>query len=297
MGAEDSQFVAWLSIITPFIAGGLSGSIFTLLSRLWIEKNNQKIIKFSTRKQRFSTPKNISGKLIDSDELNISYKNKNYSHLALYSVQIENTGVGSIEGQSLIFTFPLNTDILEEEYSFNVPLITCKVEDSSSNEAIIKKYDLSRIERCDVVNINFLVDCDLLENIQFVPRGTDNVKYIMGEKEENESNLEQSVRRLLSLFVFYILLDGFSSMFPFGELLHALFGALIVTTLIPNISNIINLIFSRETFTGENTPVSVTINNEGNDAIIAWGLKHASVRKMGTSVGSTNFDPIENNQE
>jgi hypothetical protein len=297
MAAENSnQLVDLLKTIAPYITGGLAGAIFTLMSRIWTDKRNQKTIKFSMRKQKFSTPKNITNQFINPDELSISYKNKNYSHLALYSVRIENTGAGSIENQKVIFTFPRKTDILEKECTFNIPLVTCQIQDEISRETTIKNYSFSRIEKGDIININFLVDCELLDDIQFLPRGTDNVKYIAGLRDANESELEQSIKQVLFLFVVYILFDGFFSIF-IGGLFSVLTRALTVTVLIPDVLRIANLILPRETYKSEKSPVSVIINNEGNDSIIAWDLKDASAIKTGTSVGRTIFDPIENNQE
>jgi hypothetical protein len=297
MAVENpNQLVDLLKTIAPYITGGLAGAIFTLLSRIWTDKRNQKIIKFSTRKQKFSTPKNISDKFINPDELSISYKNKNYSYLALYSVRIENTGIGAIENQKVIFTFPRKTDILEEECTFNVPLATCQIQNETNKETTIKDYSFGRIEKGDIINIDFFVDCESLDDIQFLPRGSDNVKYITGLRDENESELEQSIKQILFLLVFYILIDGFFSIFV-GGLFSVLTRALTVTALIPDILRIANLIFPRETYRSEISPVSVTINNEGNDSIIAWDLKDASLKTIGTSVGRTIFDPIKNNQE
>lgn len=294
--ANSNQLVDLLKATAPYITGGLAGAIFTLLSRILTDKKNQKIIKFSTRTQKFSTPKNISSKFINPDELSISYKNKNYYHLALYSIRMENTGVGAIENQKVIFTFPQQTDILEEECTFNVPLATCQIQNETIREIIIKNYSFSRIEKGDIINIDFFIDCESLDNIQFIPRGSDNVKYITGLRDENEGELEQSIKQVLFLLVSYILVDGFFSIF-IGGLFSVLTRALTVTVLIPNILRIANLIIPRETYKSHKPPVSVIINNEGNDSIIAWDLKDASLKTIGTSVGRSIFDSIENNQE
>jgi hypothetical protein len=297
MAAENSnQLVDLLKTIAPYITGGLAGAIFTLMSRIWTDKRNQKTIKFSMRKQKFSTPKNITNQFINPDELSISYKHKNYSYLALYSVRIENTGVGAIENQKVIFTFPRKTDILEAECTFNVPLATCQVHDEASKETTIKDYSFNRIEKGDIINIDFFVDCESLDDIQFLPRGADNVKYITGLRDENEGELEQSIKQVLLLLVLYILIDGFFSIF-IGGLLSVLTRALTVTALIPDILRIANLIFPRETYKGVGSPVSVTINNEGNDSIIAWDLKDANLKTIGTSAGRSLLDPINNSQE
>ncbi|BAZ53277.1 hypothetical protein NIES4103_59510 [Nostoc sp. NIES-4103] len=272
MTVSDPQIIVFLKAIAPYVTGGLGGAIFTLLTRMWTDRSRRKIVKFSIGKQRFSLPDNISQGFIDSDSLTVSYKNEGYSHLALYSVTVENIGYGSVEGQKVVFIFPEKTTVIEEVCSCSVPTVTYKVEDYSTEAKITKDYTFTRIENSDSVTISFLVDCEFLDEIKCLPRGTDNVDYLIGDNRP-KSEIEQSVRKLLLYLVMFVIVGGFDIIPPLDDAVRAL----ILFVSIPDVTGLINSAFLRKASSSENNSVSVVIHNEGNNSIVTWGLRSVSV--------------------
>jgi hypothetical protein len=272
MIVSDSQIIVFLKAIAPYVTGGLGGAIFTLITRFWADRSRRRIIRFSIGKQRFSLPENISQDFIDPDSLTVSYKNKGYSHLALYSVKVENVGYGSVEGQKVVFIFPQKTTVIEEVCSCSVPTITYKVEDYSTKAKETKDYTFTRIENSDSVVISFLVDCEFLDDIQCLPRGTDNVDYVIGDNKP-KSEIEQTVRNLLLYLVIFVLVGAFDIIPPLDDAARAL----ILVLLIPDVTGLINLTFLRKASSSENSPVSIVIHNEDNNSIVTWGQRSASL--------------------
>lgn len=272
MVVSDPQITVFLKTIAPYVTGGLAGAIFTQIIRLWTDRSRRKIVRFSIGKQKFSLPENISETFIDSDSLTVSYKNQGYSHLALYSARIENIGFGAVEGQKVVFIFPHKTTLVEEGCTCSVPTIMYKTEDYPIETRITKDYTFTRIEKSDSATISFLIDCEFLDEIQCLPRGTDNVDYLIGDNEP-KSEIERSVRKLLLYLVMFILVGGFDVIPPLDDAVRTL----ILVASIPDVIGLINFAFLRKSSSSENNPISVVIHNEGDNSVVSWGLRSASV--------------------
>ena len=111
-----------------------------------------------------------------------------------------------------------------------------------------------------------------MDEIQCLPRGTDNVEYVIGDNEP-KSEVEQSIRKLLFYLVIFVLVGGFDIIPLLGDAMRAL----VLLASIPDVIRLINLAFLRKSSPSENTPVSIVIHNEGDNSVLTWGLRIPNV--------------------
>jgi len=270
---DQSQAMQLLKEIAPFLTGGLAGAILTLLTKFYSERRRRKLIRLDVSKQKYSLPEDFSQERWPSEDLSVSYKGQEYSHLGLYSVRMENYGHGGITGQKLVFVFPKQTSILKEFKIVSVPTIKFVEEDGQTEEATTKTYSFERIEANDSVALCFLVDCEAIDQIKCLPRGVDDVGYII-ESDQSKTEIEQTTYKLLLYSAAFVL---FGAVDIIGNVLRAL----IFIMAIPTIMRLLSLVSSqRRRSAVENEIGTFGIHDSRNSIVL---------------VGKTNVVKFEDN--
>ena len=117
-----------------FSGGGLVFvSFISIFFTSWAKNRNErkkkKILKVDKESSYISLP---GAENIDSNNLKVSYKDKVYDSLCLYSVTVENIGLIPIENQNLVFSIPHDVSVIDTFLKANLNAIT-----SIDNEAIV----------------------------------------------------------------------------------------------------------------------------------------------------------------
>lgn len=182
-----------------FIITGIF-SFLSVVMTLWLkgrtERKKKRRLQLSEKLVKFGIPH--AEKSIDNGQLLVSYKGKEYKHLCHYSVFIENSGTSAIENQSLLFSFPKETLILEKVVEPSSPLINVSHEElNSANENL---YKIDRLEQGESLTISILINAEDPESIKCTPRGVDSFDYIWG-KSGSTSDIEILVL-FMAVFIF-----------------------------------------------------------------------------------------------
>ncbi len=182
-----------------FVIGGVF-SFLSVLFTLWFksrsEKKKIKRLLLSEKLVKFELP-DAEGE-IDNSALLVSYRGNEYKHLCHYTISITNAGIGAIETQKLLFSFPNNTSILEFFENASNSSINLRSEKIEKTNDIL--YSVDRLEPGEKISISMLANSEDSDSIECKPRGVDNIDYIWG-KTSSTSDIEVLVV-LLAAFIF-----------------------------------------------------------------------------------------------
>lgn len=262
---QTSNFISILRTIAPWISGGLAGAILTLLAKIWSERKRRKVLSISINKQKFSLPDFSPHEVLPREALTVSYKNKEYKHLSLLTVKLENIGNGGINGQNLVFIFPPGTSIIEEFLITEPISIQHRQEDIAVEQKSGKSVTFDRIEEGDDITISFLVDSKELDKFRCLPRGLDDIEYQIGQYE-TQTEIERTLYKVLIYLAAYILVGAVSII---GFALQAIILFIAMPSIIQLFASIRRLPPNQITQQIEIGTVSadtITFQNEGNRA-------------------------------
>jgi hypothetical protein len=234
---EASPLIDFLKTVAPWITGGLAGAILTLATKYWSERSRRRIINVDIRKQRFSLPDLISQDVYSPDELTVSYKDKKYDHLSIYTVLLKNIGYSGVNGLELVVSFPTRTLLVDSFLTTSPTSIFHQEEDRFSDQKPEKVFKFDRIERDDNITISFLLNCDELDKIQCLPRGIDDVEYFIGEKGY-QTEIQQTAYKLLIYLAVFISLGAV-------PIVWSVLQAFVVVLATPSLMKLINLTTSQ----------------------------------------------------
>jgi hypothetical protein len=178
---EDSAFLqqAWniFKIVAPWLTGGLAGAILTLIARRREESRKRKLLSIESNITKYALPGTGSKNIFRPEDLSISYKGKKYDHLALYDCKIKNIGSSGIDKQQLIFTIPIDANVLGKDIVCSP--IEIEFKENLKEFSSKKEYCVAfgRLENGDNVSISIILDSKNVESIKCHPRGVDDVIY------------------------------------------------------------------------------------------------------------------------
>lgn len=205
---DKVQVADFINTITPWLTGGVAGSILTLLSKTISDNKQKKKLYIDIELTKFRLPiENLHNNLPD-DILKVSYQGKEYDYLCLYRVSLKNTGRVGINNQNLVITIPVHSKIIKTFEKSSPLSIKPKKEYKNNKNSIDVIYSFDRLEPEDSYDIFTTLDSHKSEEINCIPRGVDNILYSYG-KNINKSEIEQSVIKLiLALAIFVLVPDA-----------------------------------------------------------------------------------------
>ena len=182
--------------VTAIIA--VFSSLLTLYLKLRSDKKKKKIISIQTKinKYKIETASN-------DDDLAVSYKGKAYKNLCQYLVSVENVGPVAVEGQKLLVSFPRICQKIEFQISKSSNTIKHDTEVFSSEDQDEELLTLQRLEPSDKVEFSYILDSEIIDEIDAQPRGVDGVEYnLKGYESISE------LRHLISYVALFLLIGA-----------------------------------------------------------------------------------------
>lgn len=222
---QPSQLIEALKMIAPWVTGGLAGATLTLIVKIYAERRRRKIVSINITKQQFALPPIATQSHLPSEDLTVSYKNQHYKNLSLYTTKIENVGYGGVNNQKLIFVLPRRASLVDQFLTITPASLKYQEEDNTTEEKLEKVYSFDRVEKGDNIVISFLLDYDNLDQVQCLPRGIDDVEYIIGN-QEYQNEVEQNLQKLIGFLALFVAVGSL-------PLIGGMFQSLVLITATP----------------------------------------------------------------
>lgn len=206
--ANSSEIMSWIKIVMPWITGGLAGAILTLLVKIKSDRKRRKILAINTEIRKFSLETDSEDDIATKQGLKVSYLGREYHHLLLYSIKINNAGFGLLSNQNIVLLFSPEANILQEKINFSPLNISYTTKDIKTSNGIEKHFEISTLRAEDNTVISILVDSSSQNPIQVFPRPSEDVEVLINDLDRQDS-FEGDVRRLLSFVALYVLASAF----------------------------------------------------------------------------------------
>jgi len=239
------DYIEVIKIITPWLSGSVAGVLLTLIVNSKIKRKNRKVLNVETTIHKYSLNFSSTKKLNIDENINVSYKSKNYSNLLLYSVRLINSGNKPIDRSNIILRFPIGTDIIESIICFSPLDIDKEYEIKESNLFIDYQLQLEKIEVNDEILLLFLVNSNKPEEFKTLIRGLDDNVILKKGLISSLNDIEYDFKQILYAYVAFI----FSGTIPsFGGIaLGNILQAGIFIIMIPSIIRVLNFFLNRST--------------------------------------------------
>ena len=157
-------------VVTTVIA--VFSSLLTLYIKLRSDIKKRKIISIQTKINKYKIETTSK-----DDDLAVSYKGHIYNDLCQYLVSIENIGPVAVEAQKFIITLPRICQKIDFQITKTSNTINHNTEVFSMEDKYEELHSFSRIEPLDGVKFSYIIDSEMIDDIDIQPRGADGVKY------------------------------------------------------------------------------------------------------------------------
>lgn len=213
---------------------GIISIIGTVVVKSYVEKKKNKKLNINFELKKISLPETDEINQL-SQNLNVSYNNKEYKNLCYIIIDIKNTGLVAIENQSILINFPDETIFIEkyEKFCNSTIKIISETEDSYENNIeIVKK--INRLESNDNLRFTYLVDASDSERINVQPRGVDDINYSGNNLYKSEMDIYQ---KFLMIIVLYIFVDSIPIIGRYLKVFVIIFNSYTITSIIMKLFN------------------------------------------------------------
>lgn len=229
---DTIQVADFINTISPWLTGGVAGSILTLLSKTISDNKQRKKLYIDIELTKFRLPTENLHNNLPENILKVSCQGKEYDHLCLYRVSLKNIGKVGINNQNLVITIPFQSKIIKTFEKSSPLSIKPKKEHKNNENSIDVVYSFDRLEPEDSYDIFTTLDSQKSEEINCIPRGVDNIIYSYG-KNINKSEIEQSVIKLILALAIFVLV-------PYAQIFTNIIQSIIVISCISPILTVLN---------------------------------------------------------
>ncbi|MDW3194299.1 MAG: hypothetical protein R8G66_18130 [Cytophagales bacterium] len=204
---EKREIIELIQLITPWLSGSVAGVIITLFVNYRVKRKNRKVISIDTDHQIYSLNSFDSNASKFSKELNVTYGDDKYSHLALYQVSYNNNGNKKIDKSKLVFLLPARTVIVEKKINSSPLQIQVNESVLRTEKLVELHFDFENVEVGDKLSFTFLLDCEELEKIKVLVRESDDA-VVRRSKSNSLNDIEYDIQQLAMIVGTYIFLGS-----------------------------------------------------------------------------------------
>jgi hypothetical protein len=209
-----------LKIIITLVSGGLAGTLLNLVIGWWVEHRQQKRLSISIGKTSFALPDVKTRGGLKREDLQVTFKDRGYKDLVLYSIVATNIGKRSLEGIELHLLGDPNFKVLfvsTKHKPFGEFTTNEEYPTDNSEDHVHIAMQLPKLAKDDKFIIHILAD-SLNQDIECITRNTDNVRVILGThdlQKERETRTFRLIFYVLSLLAGAAVIIGLFAVYNF----------------------------------------------------------------------------------